>query len=53
MSIEDRMTVDERRKYLGKMQERYLPSSRVLWPSSGLATAEKPGDEDRMGGREV
>ena len=24
MSIEDRMTIDERRKYLRKMQERYL-----------------------------
>ncbi len=29
MSIEDRMTVDERRKYLRKMQERYLQSGRV------------------------
>jgi hypothetical protein len=28
MSIEDRMTIDERRKYLRKMQERYLQASR-------------------------
>lgn len=28
MSIEDRMTIDERRKYLRKMQERYLPAHR-------------------------
>jgi len=28
MSIEDRMTIDERRKYLRKMQERYLQANR-------------------------
>jgi hypothetical protein len=28
MSIEDRMTIDERRKYLRKMQERYLQADR-------------------------
>jgi len=28
MSIEDKMTIDERRKYLRKMQERYLQASR-------------------------
>jgi hypothetical protein len=28
MSIEDRMTIDERRKYLRKMQERYLQAGR-------------------------
>jgi hypothetical protein len=28
MSIEDRMTIDERRKYLKKMQERYLQADR-------------------------
>ena len=28
MSIEDRMTIDERRKYLSKMQERYLQADR-------------------------
>ena len=28
MSIEDKMTIDERRKYLRKMQERYLPADR-------------------------
>ena len=28
MSIEDRMTIDERRKYLKKMQERYLEADR-------------------------
>jgi hypothetical protein len=35
MSIEDRMTIDERRKYLRKMQERYLEADRpATW---GLA----------------
>ena len=29
MSIEDRMTIDERRKYLRKMQERYLQADRI------------------------
>jgi hypothetical protein len=29
MSIEDKMTIDERRKYLRKMQERYLQADRV------------------------
>ena len=29
MSIEDKMTVDERRKYLRKMQERYLQADRI------------------------
>jgi len=29
MSIEDRMTIDERRKYLRKMQERYLQADRT------------------------
>ena len=28
MSIEDEMTIDERRKYLRKMQERYLQADR-------------------------
>jgi hypothetical protein len=28
MSIEDKVTVDERRKYLGKMQEHYLQADR-------------------------
>jgi hypothetical protein len=28
MSIEDRMTIDERRKYLRKMQERYYQADR-------------------------
>jgi hypothetical protein len=28
MSIEDRMTIDERRKYLNRMQERYLQADR-------------------------
>ena len=28
MSIEDKMTIDERRKYLRKMQERYLQADR-------------------------
>ena len=28
MSIEDRMTIDERRKYLRKMQRRYLQADR-------------------------
>ena len=28
MSVEDKMTIDERRKYLKKMQERYLQADR-------------------------